>query len=92
MFRVWMKLVKDTHLLKDTVVEIDDPDETRTHKVYKALEEGCHRLDLAIPIWLELNKKDFIRHAKTRFTADSFIETIDFDYLEFHVIEEDLFY
>ena len=87
-----MKHVKDTLLLKDTVVEIDDPDETRTHKVYKALEEGCHRLDLAIPIWLELNKKDFIRHAKTRFTADSFIETIDFDYLEFHVIEEDLFY
>ena len=35
---------------------------------------------------------DFIRHSKTRFTADSFIETIDFDYLEFHVIEEDLFY
>jgi len=25
----------------------------------------------------------------TRFTADSFVEEIDFDYLEIHVIEED---
>ena len=87
MFRIWMKIIKDTHMIKDTTIEIDDPEETRTHKVYKALEEGCHRLDL--PIWLDLNKKDFIRHARTRFTADSFIEPIDFDYLDFHVIEED---
>ena len=86
--RIWGKIWKHNHLLRDTVVE-DMTGETRTHKVYKALEEGCHRLDLAIPIWLDLNKKDFIRHARTRFTADSFIEPIDFDYLDFHVIEED---
>ena len=35
------------------------------------------------------NKKDFIRRAGTRFTKDSFIEEVDFDYLDFHVIEED---
>ena len=92
MFRVWMKIMKENRLIQDTVVEIDDPEETRTHKVYRALEEGCHRLDLSIPIWLELNKKDFLRHAHTRFTADSFIETIDFDYLDFRVIEEDHIY
>ena len=89
MFRVWIKIIKDTRLLRDTVIAIDDPAETRTHKVYKALEDGCHELNLSIPIWLELNKKDFIRYARTRFTQDSFIETIDFDYLEFRVIEED---
>ncbi len=33
--------------------------------------------------------KDFKRHSKTRFTKDSFIEHIDFDYLEIQVIEED---
>ena len=26
---------------------------------------------------------------KTRFTQDNFIETIDFDHLEIHVLEED---
>lgn len=34
------------------------------------------------------NINDFKRHAKTRFTKDSFIEQIDFDYLEIEVIEE----
>ena len=29
------------------------------------------------------------RHAKARFTQDNFIETIDFDYLEIQIIEED---
>ena len=41
------------------------------------------------PIWLDVNVAEFKRHAKTRFTQDSFIESIDFDFLEMHVIEED---
>jgi hypothetical protein len=48
--------------------------------------------DLGKPIWLESNIREFQRHAKTRFHQDSFIEEIDFDYLEFHVIEEDSFW
>ena len=32
---------------------------------------------------------DFKRHGKVRFTQDNFVESIDFDYLEIHVIEED---
>ena len=39
--------------------------------------------------WLPSNISDFKRHAKTRFTQDSFIEAIDFDYLEIQIIEED---
>ena len=89
MFRIWMKVINENHLVRDTVIENDQPDMSRTKKVYAALEEGCHRLDLAIPIWLDINIKDFKRHARTRFTRDSFIETIDFDYLDFQVIEED---
>ena len=48
----------------------------------------CMTFDLAEPIWLESNIKEFQRRDKTRFTQDNFIETIDFDYLEIHVIEE----
>ena len=40
-------------------------------------------------LWLEANVNEFKRHAKTRFTQDSFIEQIDFDFLEMQVIEED---
>lgn len=89
MFRVWGKIFKDNRMLKDTVAEIDDYSINRTKKVYKALDIICREFDLATPIWLEVNKRDFIRVSKTQFTADSFIESIDFDYLEFQVIEED---
>ena len=88
MFRMWGKLVSNNHLLKDYVVE-DSSDRNRTAKVYSALEEISREFDLAVPIWLEKNIRDFKRVAKTRFTADSFVEQIDFDYLEIQVIEED---
>lgn len=88
MFRLWAKEFKDNHMLKDTVIA-DDSDDTRTHKIFRALDEVCYQFDLGKPIWLESTIKDFKRHDKTRFTKDNFIETIDFDFLEIHVIEED---
>lgn len=75
-------------MLRDTVIE-DYSTETRTHKVFKALEKVCHEFDLQVPIWLDSTVTDFKRTAKARFTKDAFIEEIDFDYLEIHVIEED---
>lgn len=88
MFRLWAKEFKDNHLIKDTVVE-DDSSDTRTHKVFHALDEVCIRFDLSKPIWLDSTIQDFKRHDKTKFSQDNFIETIDFDFLEIHVIEED---
>ncbi|MDE5778875.1 MAG: hypothetical protein K2I10_10290, partial [Lachnospiraceae bacterium] len=63
MFRIWGKLVKNNHLIKDTVVCIEDYSLSRTKKVYRALDEICYTFDLAKPIWLEGNKADFIKHA-----------------------------
>lgn len=75
-------------MIKDLVIE-DSSDDTRTHKVFRALDEICDQFDLGKPIWLDATVQDFKRHDKARFTQDNFIETIDFDYLEIHVIEED---
>ena len=86
--RIWGKLFRDNHLLRDTVAEIPG-DGTRTQKVLEGLRMICLTLDLAEPIWLDVNIKEFQRVAKTRFRQDSFVETIPFDYLEFQVIEED---
>ena len=88
MFRMWAKIFKNNHMLQDTCIE-DCSDDTRTHKVFHSLEEVCHQFDLGIPIWLDINISDFKRHSKTRFTQDSFVESIDFDYLEIQIIEED---
>ncbi len=86
--RIWFKEWCDNHLIRDVVIE-NDGDDTRTHKVFGALEEACAQLDLGKPIWLESTIAQFKRNGKARFTQDSFIEEIPFDYLEIHVIEED---
>lgn len=88
MFRLWAKLFKENRMLKDTVVE-DKSADTRTHKIFHALDEICYRFDLGSPLWLDSTIADFKRHDKVRFTQDNFIEAIDFDYMEIQVIEED---
>ena len=87
MFRLWGKIFKDNKMLKDTVI-CDESAETRTHKIFHALDEICHEFDLSKPIWLDATINDFKKHDKTRFYQDNFMDTIDFDYLEIHVIEE----
>jgi len=86
--RIWAKIFKDNHLLKDTTICNYDKD-TRTHKVLASLDEVIRQFDLSKPIWLDVNIKEFKSTSKTRFRADSFMEEIDFDYLELQVIEED---
>lgn len=88
MFRLWAKVFQDNHLLSDTVI-CDESNDTRTHKIFHALDEVCYQFDLGKPIWLESTIQEFKRHSKTRFYQDNFIEHIEFDYLEIQVIEED---
>ena len=88
MFRLWGKIWKNNRMAADTVICDDSPD-TRTHKVFRALDEICYTFDLSKPIWLDTNIREFQKHPKVRFYQDSFIDGIDFDYLEIQVIEED---
>lgn len=89
MFRLWGKIWKDTHLIKDMVICNDNPDLNRTRKIFDAIDTLCYEFDLSKPIWLDSTVADFQKHDKTRFTKDNFIDAIDFDYLEIQVIEED---
>ncbi|MCR5792887.1 MAG: hypothetical protein K6G65_06940 [Lachnospiraceae bacterium] len=89
MFRLWAKLVKDNRYVRDITIENDSATLNRTRKIFQALDDVCYEFDLSRPIWLESNIEEFKRHDKTRFHQDNFIETIDFDFLEIHVIEED---
>ena len=89
MFRLWAIEFKSNRMIRDMVVENDSPEMSRTKKVFAALEEVCYEFDLGKPIRLEANVNEFKRHAKTRFTQDSFIEQKDIDFLEMQVIEEE---
>lgn len=86
--RIWFKQWKDSKMLCDLVVE-NTSEDTRTHKVFGALEDACYRMDLGRPLWLDVTVRDFQKQAKARFTKDCFMEEVPFDYLEIEVLEED---
>lgn len=88
MFRMWGKIWRDNHMVKDTVICMTDYSISRTTMVFQSLDDICYQFDLGKPIWLDANITDFQRHDKTRFSQDSFIESVEFDYLEIQVIEE----
>lgn len=88
MFKMWIKLFQDTHLIDDVTVERPEVD-TRTHKIFGAIEDACIKFDLSKPIWLESNIKEFKRISKTRFSQDNFIEEISFDYMEIQILEDE---
>ena len=87
MFRLWGKIFKDNRMLCDTVI-CDESDDPRTHKVFNALDAICYEFDLSKPIWLDSTIAEFKRHDKARFYQDNFVDSIEFDYLEIHIIEE----
>lgn len=87
MFRLWAKIMHNNHMLREMEVR-DESEDTRTHKVFRALETAVKEFDISTPIWLDKNIKDFKQYSKVRFNQDSFIETIDFDYLEIEILEE----
>ena len=86
--KLWFKVWDENHILDAHTIE-DDSTETRTHKIFNALDEVCVRINVGRPIWLDANIRDFKRFAKTRFNKDNFVEEIDFEYLEIEVLEED---
>ncbi len=85
--RIWFKIWKSNRLIKDTVIT-DESEDTRTHKIFRALEEVCYEFDISKPIWLDATVEEFKKHGKARFSQDNFVEGIGFDFLEIHGIEE----
>ena len=91
MFQMWVKLNRKGHAVRQMTIE-DDREVNRTKKVFDALAKACKEMDLSQPIWLEKNVKEFQQRHKTRFTADNFVEALEYDNLEIQILEEDDFY
>ena len=89
MFRLWAREFKDGRLVKDITISDMAEDKSRTKKVFDAVDEVCYEFDLSRPVWLEKNINEFKRRDKTRFYKDNFIESVEFDFIEIQVIEED---
>jgi hypothetical protein len=89
MFRLWAKAFKNSKVLNDIIISDIAEDKNRTRKVFDAVDEVCYEFDLSRPVWLDKNINEFKRRDKTRFDQDNFIDSLEFDYLEIQVIEED---
>ena len=46
--RIWFKMMKDNHLLRDTTIT-DESDDTRTHKIFRAIDEAVSYTHLTLP-------------------------------------------
>lgn len=87
--QIWGKIWKSSHMVKDITIQ-DTSDDTRTHKILRALEKICEAWDLSVPTWFPSNIREFKRTKKVRFSQDNFVnDEIPFDYLEIQVLEED---
>lgn len=89
MFRLWGKIMKNNEMTSDHVFELDNPSITLEEQVILGLESLCYHFDLQKPMWLSDNTKDLSMVSKTRFKDHHFVESIDFDYFEIHIIETD---
>ena len=69
MFRIWGKIFKDNHLVRDMVYENGDTDINRTKKVFAGIHAFAEAFDLQQPIWLDKNINEFSKDVTTIFIA-----------------------
>ncbi|QUI20980.1 hypothetical protein HZI73_01120 [Vallitalea pronyensis] len=89
MFRLWGKLYKHNKIIRDTVINMDESNQTKDQLTEICLDKICETFDLQHPMWLNDNHKDYPAYGRTAFKQDHFIEQIDFDYLEIEIIEDE---
>lgn len=90
MFRLWGKIIKNNRITTDKIFELEAFDLNINEKIDQGLEALCYHFDIQKPLWFKDNNTDFELVGKTRFTDHHFIETIDFDYFEIEIIENEI--
>ena len=89
MFRLWGKIYKKNKIIKDMVIENDSTTMSKEKMVDMALADMCESFDIQIPLWFENNRNYLQDFGRTSFSNDHFMESIDFDYLEIEIIEDE---
>jgi len=86
---MWGKIIRSGRIERDFTA-VDDRMVNRTKKVFGCLEQICREFDLDMPQWMNGNIAEFGAMGKTRFAPNSFMDSVDFDFLEIQVVEEDV--
>ena len=79
MVKLWIKVIKDDKIVKDTVVEKFEKFEYSSFTDY--LSEACYALDLATPVVIKNHIFNYAKYNVVRFVPSDFLEPVDFDYV-----------
>lgn len=79
MVKLWIKVIKDDKIVKDTVVEKFEKFDYSLFADY--LSEGCYTLDLATPVVIKNHILNYAKYNVVRFLPSDFLESVDFDYV-----------
>lgn len=82
---LWAKILKDRKILKDYTIKIED---FSYDSLYEYLKELCYNLKIETPLILQKHKNQFEEYNMTKFSADDFIDFIDFDSLTLEYYED----
>lgn len=82
MSRLWVRVVKKHKIARDCAVPCLWGEQRA------ALEAALSDMDLPTPIWLGKHENEFEKFRRTAFSADHFMEDIDFDRLEIEFLDD----
>lgn len=87
MDRFWAKIIINNKTVESLDIE-GDLGNTTDENMKKCLENTCNHFDLSMPVFLPKHKHNWDDFKKVTFTADDFIDEIDFDKFEFELVKE----
>lgn len=82
MSRLWMRVVQDHRIKRQGTAPCGWGEQN------EALTELCKQFDIPRPIWLPKHEREFDSFRRTAFTAEHFIEEINFDRLEIEFLDD----
>ena len=78
---LWVKTIRNHRIDRQVTIPC-----TRENP-REALLQACHDLDLAEPVWLDKNQREWEEFGMTRFLPDAFFESVPFQRLEIEYVD-----
>ncbi len=79
MVRIWAKVMKNGKIMKQFVYEREG---TTDYSIFfEYVRDICEALDIPTPVLIKTHLFNYAKYNTVRFTADDFVEKIDFDKL-----------
>ncbi len=83
--RLYGKIIKDTRLIREALVDEDDDNLNYRDKLEKCFVNLCREIDIPVPLWIKKNTKEFGAFRRTFFSKEQFVEIVNFDRFEIRI-------